>query len=441
MSETLSLKDVVAMGLGGTIGGGIFAALGVAIAVAGNGAILTFAIAGVVALISGYSYVQLTDNLNEDGGSYTFIEYYITNPDLAGFSGWVLILGYIGTMALYAYAFGSFLNSVVAAALSIPPLHWMHIMFSLLIIGMLLVLNLQGAGTSGTAEVLMVGFKITVLVVFGAIGVLGVMFRPELTFVPGGAFNNGFLESIIAVPLIFVSYEGFELLSYEYSVMEDGIETLRKGVFITIIGATLIYILIVVAVTGVLSPLDITTHEETVLAVLGAKLSTNAVFNDFAFGLIIFTALLSTTSAINATMFSTARLISRISRKKQLPDMYSRFNRKEVPVNSLLLLTILTSALVIVGTLTQITIFASFSFIVLFTIVNYIAYKDKKTNTNQGLLMFGIISSLSILLLFIFYLYEHDPFVILIIVLIYIAIAILELFFIERKHRLQQRSV
>jgi len=421
------------MGLGGTIGGGIFAALGVAITLAGNSAILTFAISGLVALISGYSYVQLTDHLSEDGGSYTFIEHYISNPNMAGFSGWVLIMGYIGTMALYAYAFGSFLNSIVATTFGIPAYNSMRIIFSLLIIIVFLILNLQGTASSGRAELIMVFFKISVLILFGIIGIVGVMVRPELQFNRGGFFNKGMLATIIAVPVIFVSFEGFELLSYEYSVMEKGIETLRKGIYITIISATIIYILIVVAVTGVLTPLQITQNEETVLAVLGAKLFSNAVFNDIAYALIIFTALLSTSSAINATMFGTARLISRIALKHQLPDMYSRFNKKHVPMNSLFLLTVLTSVLVIVGSLTQITIFASFSFIIIFTIVNYIAYRDKKTKTNQKLLLTGLISSSSILILFLYYLLVNDPFVILSILLIFVFIAILELFFIERK--------
>jgi len=433
MEESLSLKEVVAMGLGGTIGGGIFAALGVAITLAGNSAILTFAISGLVALISGYSYVQLTDHLSEDGGSYTFIEHYISNPNMAGFSGWVLIMGYIGTMALYAYAFGSFLNSIVATTFGIPAYNSMRIIFSLLIIIVFLILNLQGTASSGRAELIMVFFKISVLILFGIIGIVGVMVRPELQFNRGGFFNKGMLATIIAVPVIFVSFEGFELLSYEYSVMEKGIETLRKGIYITIISATIIYILIVVAVTGVLTPLQITQNEETVLAVLGAKLFSNAVFNDIAYALIIFTALLSTSSAINATMFGTARLISRIALKHQLPDMYSRFNKKHVPMNSLFLLTVLTSVLVIVGSLTQITIFASFSFIIIFTIVNYIAYRDKKTKTNQKLLLTGLISSSSILILFLYYLLVNDPFVILSILLIFVFIAILELFFIERK--------
>ncbi|MCE7735058.1 MAG: amino acid permease, partial [Candidatus Heimdallarchaeota archaeon] len=143
----MDLKQVLAMGLGGTIGGGIFAALGVAIRVAGNGAVITFFVAGIVALLSGYSYSQLTDHLQEEGGSFTFFEHYFKNPNIAGFSGWVLIMGYIGTMALYAYAFGAFLSTVMP--ISTPEIS--RIIYSVFVIVLLVIINLQGTAISGTA--------------------------------------------------------------------------------------------------------------------------------------------------------------------------------------------------------------------------------------------------------------------------------------------------
>lgn len=433
MEEELGLKEVIAMGLGGTIGGGIFAALGVALKVAGNGAILTFTLAGLVALIAGYSYVQLTDNLRQDGGSYTFIEYYITNPDLAGFSGWVLIMGYIGTMGLYSYAFGAFLNQVVSEVFSIPEHEWLRMVFSCMIIILMLLINLQGTALSGTTELIMVIFKILILVMFAAIGIVGIMIKPELSFVPGGTFNEGFLAAIVAVPIIFVSFEGFELLSYEFSEMKGGIKTLKKGIYVTIISATVIYILIVIAVTGILSTSEIVANEETVLAVLAQKLFPNQLLNDIAYFLIVVAALLSTTSAINATMFGTARLMHRISRQKQLPDMYSRLNRKEVPINSLILIALLTIIMTIAGSLKQITIFASLSFIIIFTIVNYIAFRDKKTVANEGVLIFGLISTVGILILFLNYLIQDDPFMLVSVLAIFVILSVFELIFKRQK--------
>lgn len=50
MSEQLGLREVVAMGVGGLIGGGIFAVLGVAAEIAGNAAFLAYLIAGGVAM-------------------------------------------------------------------------------------------------------------------------------------------------------------------------------------------------------------------------------------------------------------------------------------------------------------------------------------------------------------------------------------------------------
>lgn len=429
MSEKMDLMQVLAMGLGATIGGGIFAALGIAIGVAGNGAVITFFVAGVVALLSGYSYSQLTDHLQEEGGSYTFYEHYFKNPNVAGFSGWVLILGYIGTMALYAYAFGAFLSTV----LTIHTPDTSRIIYSTLVIIILLIINLQGTALSGTTELIMVVFKIAVLITFGIIGIIFIQTESSLQYFPGGIYNKGIFQMMIAIPIIFVSFEGFELLSYEYSEMKGGIATLRKGILLTITISTIVYMLIVTAVTGILTTQEINDNEETVLAVLAKKISSNHVFNEVAYILIIIAALLSTASAINATMFGTARLTQRIARKKQLPDMLSRSNRKEVPINSLFIVSGITLLLSILGSLEQITIFASLSFLIIFTSVNVIAYRDKKTDTNQILLLLGIIASIMILGLFVYFLFISDFITFLLIIVIFIVIGFAEGVFIKRQ--------
>ena len=429
MSEKMDLKQVLAMGLGGTIGGGIFAALGVAINVAGNGAVITFFGAGIVALLSGYSYSKLTDHLQEEGGSYTFFEHYVKNPNVAGFSGWVLIIGYVGTMALYAYAFGAFMSII----LPIHTAETSRIIYSTFIILLLLIINLKGTMLSGTTEFIMVAFKIAILIMFSVVGIVFIQTETSLQYFPGGIMNKGILQTMIAIPIIFVSFEGFELLSYEYSEMKGGIASLRKGIFLTITIAMAIYILIVTAVTGILTPQEIIDNEETILAVLATKISANHVFNEIAYILIIIAALLSTASAINATMFGTARLTQRIARKKQLPDLFSRTNRKDAPINSLFLVSGITLLLSILGSLKQITIFASLTFLIIFTTVNVIAFRDKKTDTNQPILLLGTIASIMILGLFIFFLLNSDLITFLVILMIFIIIGFIEAVFIKRE--------
>ena len=91
------------MGVCGLIGGGIFVVLGVAAKIAGNAAFLAYLIAG------GSQWRRATrmhgsQPTSMKRGSFTFIEHYTGNENVAGLVGWTLIVGYVGTMAMYAFA-------------------------------------------------------------------------------------------------------------------------------------------------------------------------------------------------------------------------------------------------------------------------------------------------------------------------------------------------
>ena len=109
----LSLAEVVAIGIGGMIGGGIFAVLGLAIAQAGHAVPVTLAVGGAIALLTGVSYAHLGLAFRGDGGSFTYIEHAFDRPGIAAVAGWLLVAGYVGTLALYATAFGAYGETLI----------------------------------------------------------------------------------------------------------------------------------------------------------------------------------------------------------------------------------------------------------------------------------------------------------------------------------------
>ena len=108
MAEKLGLRSAVSMALGGMIGGGIYAVLGIVVAAAGATAWLAFLLAGVVALCAGYAYVSLNRRVGHPGGAVVFVQEYLDSSTTAGMVGWTLLVGYLGSMAMYAFAFGSY---------------------------------------------------------------------------------------------------------------------------------------------------------------------------------------------------------------------------------------------------------------------------------------------------------------------------------------------
>ena len=100
--------SVVSVGIGGMVGGGIFAVLGLSVQLAQGGAPLAFAIAGIIALLTTYSYAQLSVAFPSRGGTVMFLNKAYGTGLFTGGMNVLLWLSYIVMLSLYASAFGSY---------------------------------------------------------------------------------------------------------------------------------------------------------------------------------------------------------------------------------------------------------------------------------------------------------------------------------------------
>ncbi len=362
----LNLAEVVAIGIGGMIGGGIFAVLGLAIAQAGHAVPLTFGIGGAIALLTGLSYAHLGLAFRGDGGSFTYIEHAFDRPGLAAIAGWLLVAGYVGTLALYATAFGAYGETLfdgsgtpgaISAGLS-----------TLVLLGFLVV-NLGGAKTSGATELAVVAIKLAILAAFAAAGLYTVKashFEP--------LFDRGMLAPITAAALIFVAYEGFELIPNAIDEMQNPQRNLRRALIIAIVLTTAIYVTVALAALGNLSAAQIEHDQEYVLAV-----AARPIMGQFGFVLVGIAALLSTASAINATLFGSARLAMVMASEHALPKVFSLRERvRPVPWVALLVLTAAALAFTLTASLTVISTFASATFLLIFFAINLSAWRLRR---------------------------------------------------------------
>ena len=107
-SGQIGMAAAVSIGIGGMVGAGIFSILGVVAQAAGNAMWLAFAIGGVVALLSTYSYAKLGATFPSAGGAVHFLVKSFGDGVLAGGLNLFMWAGYIISLALYATAFGSY---------------------------------------------------------------------------------------------------------------------------------------------------------------------------------------------------------------------------------------------------------------------------------------------------------------------------------------------
>jgi amino acid transporter len=129
---------------------------------------LAFLVGSLVALAAGYSYSKLALGFHSDGASFTYLERaFPRNPNIAGIAGWTAIIGYVGTLALYAFTFGAYgahlLGEAGSSAVRMALAGGVLLFF--------MTVNLLGAQASGKIEDLVVYTKVILLGIFVVAGV------------------------------------------------------------------------------------------------------------------------------------------------------------------------------------------------------------------------------------------------------------------------------
>ncbi|HHI92976.1 MAG TPA: amino acid permease [Gammaproteobacteria bacterium] len=416
-STKLDLKQMIAMGVGGMVGGGIFSVLGLAIAQAGHAAPLAFALGGVIALLTGYSYARLGLVFRSDGGSFTYLEKAFRPPAIARIGGWLLLAGYIGTMSLYAFTFGVYGTAMLGGDGNVAMHHLLQSFVLLLFLG----INLYGVRETGNTELLIVTAKVLILLLFAVIGLITIKQDHLLPL-----FNQGGQGVLMGAALIFVAYEGFELIPNAVNEMDDPQRNLVRAIMWSIVITIIIYITVSLVAVGNLLPEQVVRYKEYALA-MAAK----PFLGEAGFLLIGLAALFSTASAINATMFGTARLGSVMAGSRALPRAFG-FRRKQnnIPWVSLLIIAAITLLFVNTSDLTLISSFASATFLLIFAAINLSALRLRKQigigvfSTLSGLLL--SLASLGALLV---YLWQSDAASLIKLAFIYIGVLLAELLF------------
>ncbi|GGN22859.1 APC family permease [Halarchaeum nitratireducens] len=413
MGETIGFSESVSLAVGGMVGGGIFAVLGVVAANARTAAWLAFVASGALALCAGYSFVRLIAESDDAVASpVDHVAEFTGKRWLAGVIGWVFTFGYVGTMAMYAYAFGSYALQLVGVetVLGIPARPLVSALGVVAFVG----LNVVGARASGRAEDALVATKVAILLVVGVAGVYygytqGTL-RSGLHHVGGGVVS--------AAALSFVAFEGWELLTFDLDSIEDPEATVRKAIYVSIVFTTLLYVLVAVVTTNLLSAETIAAHAETALAY-----AARPVFHEVGFALIAVAAVLSTASALNATLFSAARLSQQVADAAHnvpktgddervaasVGHQRSADPGTESPVRALLVLGTLTAVLTVYGSLQSITSFASGAFISIFGVISAVAYTRRDSLVSSVVPAVGALGAAVALIALFWHLHRTDP--------------------------------
>ena len=353
--KSMGYWSVVSIGVGGMVGGGIFAVLGLAVQLAHGGTPLAFAIAGMIALATAYSYARLSATYPSQGGTVGFLNRAFGTGIFAGGLNILLWLSYIIMLSLYAYAFGSYGATFFPEAMQ-P--FWKHVFISFAVV-IFTCLNILGARAVAKSEDYIVAFKIAILMVFLAVGLWSV----NIQRLEPAAWSSP-LQLIAGGMIIFVAYEGFELIANTAGNVRNPSRVLPIAYYSAVGFVIVLYVLVAIVTVGNLSIGGIIAARDYALAE-----AAKPFLGSFGFTMIAIAALLSTGSAINATLYGSARISYVIAKDGELPEKLEQKIWKR-PIEGLLITSVLTLLVANLFNLSSISTMGSSGFLLIFAAVN-----------------------------------------------------------------------
>jgi amino acid transporter len=319
------------IGVGAMIGAGIFVLTGIAAGESGPASILAFALNGLVTLLTAFAYAELAAAIPEAGGGYAFVRRAF--PGAIGFTaGWMLWFAYTVACSLYALGFAGYfwefflkyLPWLPEIVFSVVGEHTAGLVVTFVIAVSFVRLNARGTEVTGMAENVLTVAKLIILGVFIAYGLRALGLQPEARV--ADAFNpffpQGFGGVIVAMGLTFIAFEGYDLIATVAEEIEEPEKNIPKATFISLGITVVMYLLILFVSLAAVQPPDgspswrfLGDYGET--AIVRAA---EGFMPSFGVAVIVFGGLLSTMSALNATIMASSRVAFSMGRDRWLPS-------------------------------------------------------------------------------------------------------------------------
>ena len=367
------------------VGAGIFSLLGAAGEVAGAAVWLSFLIAGIVAMLQGYSFAKFGARFPTAGGLLEYVARGSATATSSGSSAWLLLAANAIVTAMVAVSFGSYASSAFTDGSD----SWVA-PFAVLLILAMTALNIVGSEAVAKAQTVIVYVVLGILTLF-AVSTLANL-DPDLLD-PSG--YPDFADIVSGVALTFFAFLGFGVVTFTAKDLPDPARQLPRAMYLALGIATVIYVAVALGVFGTLSVEEVISSGPTALAVAAEPTLGRAGYWSMTV-----TGLFATTGATNAGLYPAAGLCEHMVGKAQFPPLLGRRFAGRAPAG-LLLTAVIAIVLAAFFDLSSIASIGSAIALMVFTLVSvaHVRARDE-TGANLALLVTAIGATVSVLIAF-----------------------------------------
>lgn len=341
MKRVLGTFGLTMLGIGCIVGTGIFVLTGVAAAnFSGPALVISFIVAALACGCAALCYSEFAAMVPVAGSAYTY-GYVALGEFWAWIIGWDLILEYAFAIATVAIGWSGYFNNILMnLGITLPALltqaphdGGLINLPAVAIIAIVTLVNIRGVQQSSLVNNIIVLIKLAVVALFIVLGVQHVNAANWVPFMP-----YGWAGVFSGASIIFFAYIGFDAVSTAAEEVKRPQRDLPRGIILSLIICTLLYI----AVSGILTGIVPYLAFKSVAAPVAFALQ--AVGYHWGAAAVSVGAICGLTSVLLVMSFAQSRIFFVMSRDGLLPKFFGHVHpRYQTPVRSSLLIFVVTS--------------------------------------------------------------------------------------------------
>src|SRR4051794_1891638 len=392
--KKLNVRQAAFIGVGSMVGAGIFSLLGTAGEVAGAAVWISFLIAGVIAMLQGYSFAKFGSRYPSAAGLLEYVRQGFGEGHFMGTLAWLILATNAIVTSMVAVSFGSYASE----AFTDSNTTWVKV-FAVLLVVVMTGLNIAGSRAVARVQTVVVVVVITILTVFAVTTLANANFD-----LLAASNYPSWTEIISSVALTFFAFLGFGVITFTAGDLADPPKQLPKAIFLALGIATVIYVAVALGVFGTLTVDEVIKSGGTALAV-----AAEPTLGRFGFWLMSVTALFSTAGATNAGLFPATGLCEQMAKAQQFPPALGSRVGGKAPAG--LLLTAAISIVLAVGfDLSAIASIGSAIALIVFALITGGHFRVRReTGANPLILGVAVASTVIVLVAFTFTTLVDEP--------------------------------